>query len=94
MIGLCVSMAFMNKKRWDPYINKEVEKRLAALQQATRQPSETDSFKQLETKLINLMHGDQAAAIRLVQMVKSNYPSQSAKWCYEKAIQDLERDRL
>ncbi len=93
MIGLSISMAFWNKKRFEPYINKEVEKRLAALQQATRQTSETDSFKQLESRLINLMHGDQAAVIRLVQLIKSRHPSQSAKWCYEKAIEDLERDR-
>lgn len=44
-------------------------------------------------KLIRLLHGDRAAATRLIQGLLDSYPDCSESWCYEKALFDLERDR-
>lgn len=44
-------------------------------------------------KLERLLRGDREAADRLVQNLLIAYPDKSERWCYEKAIHDLERDR-
>ncbi len=47
---------------------------------------------ELESRLIYLV-GNKASAYRLVDGLKRSNPNRSEKWCYEKAIRDLERDR-
>lgn len=47
----------------------------------------------LQRKLLRLLHGDQAAAQRLLAHVKLTHPGRSADWAVEKVIYDLERDR-
>jgi 4-hydroxybenzoate polyprenyltransferase len=44
-------------------------------------------------QLLRLLHFDVATAQRLVSDYKHRNPSRSLKWCLEKAIWDLERDR-
>lgn len=44
-------------------------------------------------KLARLMQGDKEAARRLVQHIRVANPDQSEAWCYEKAVEDLMRDR-
>jgi hypothetical protein len=47
----------------------------------------------IESKLLRLLHGDRAAALRLVESIKARNPDKSEQWSWEKAIFDLERDR-
>ncbi|MBD2085787.1 MULTISPECIES: hypothetical protein [unclassified Coleofasciculus] len=47
----------------------------------------------LQNKLLRLLSGDRAAAMRLVERVKQRHPGKSEEWYWEKAIEDLERDR-
>lgn len=65
-------------------------------------PTKQNKFKQrkwfsgvssdLESRLVFLV-GNRASAYRLVDSLKRSNPHRSEKWCYEKAIRDLERDR-
>lgn len=48
---------------------------------------------QLENRLISMLDGDRAAAERLVNQVRQNYPWMPEQWYWDKAIEDLERDR-
>lgn len=48
---------------------------------------------ELESRLIRMLDGDRVAAERLVTHVKQNYPWMPENWYWEKAIEDLERDR-
>ena len=48
---------------------------------------------QLQNKLMRLLSGDRAAAMRLVERAKQRHPGRSDEWYWEKAIEDLERDR-
>lgn len=47
----------------------------------------------LQHKLLRQLHGDRAAANRLLVHTKLKYPDRSMSWCAEKVIYDLERDR-
>ncbi len=47
-----------------------------------------------EQRLLALVGGDYATVMRLVNSIGDRYPDQSEQWCWEKAIYDLERDRL
>jgi hypothetical protein len=47
----------------------------------------------LERKLLTLVGGARAIATRLLVSIRFKNPSKSKKWCYEKAIYDLQRDR-
>lgn len=48
---------------------------------------------QFYPRLVSLLHGDRDAADRLVQNLLDAYPDKSERWCYEKAVFDLTRDR-
>lgn len=47
-----------------------------------------------ESELIRLMNGDRNGAYRLVDALRLRHPDKSEKWLWEKAIFDLERDRV
>jgi hypothetical protein len=47
----------------------------------------------LRHRLLRLLHNDRRAASRLFTQATLKYPNQSADWCVEKVIYDLERDR-
>ena len=44
-------------------------------------------------QIMRRFHGDWETADRLVSQVKKSNPHRSIKWCIEKVIYDLERDR-
>jgi hypothetical protein len=48
--------------------------------------------RELENKLLRLLHGDRQLAIRLLSQVKMKNPGRSTNWYVEKVIYDLERD--
>ncbi|MDG2616984.1 hypothetical protein P7L53_12110 [Thermoleptolyngbya sichuanensis XZ-Cy5] len=45
-------------------------------------------------RLVILLHGDIAAADRLLQAAYQRYPDRPAAWIYDKVIQDLIQDRM
>jgi cytochrome c-type biogenesis protein CcmH/NrfG len=47
----------------------------------------------LERQLLGMVAGDSSLATRLVNSVRDRNPRQSETWCWEKAIDDLVRDR-
>lgn len=53
-----------------------------------------DVQRETETKLVQLCHFDRDMALRLVQTVQTRNPGKSPQWCWEKAIHDIERDRI
>lgn len=48
---------------------------------------------QLKNKLIAKLDGDTAAAERLIEQAKQNYPGMPESWYCERVIDDLERDQ-
>lgn len=44
-------------------------------------------------KLLSLVNSDENIANRLVDSITAKYPDKSTDWCYERAIDDLLRDR-
>ena len=48
----------------------------------------------LHRRLISLLNGDERAALRLFRGVRRRNPGRTPDWCLEKAIHDLERDRI
>ncbi|MBD1882189.1 hypothetical protein [Coleofasciculus sp. FACHB-T130] len=70
------------------------------LQSSAKQSSAKESRHQphqptikRQNKLLRLLSGDRAAAMRLVERLKQRHPAKSEEWYWEKAIEDLERDR-
>ncbi len=49
--------------------------------------------REVEAKLLRLLNGNHATALRLVQQAQLRNPDRSEQWCWEKVISDLERDR-
>ncbi|MEW6499433.1 MAG: ABC transporter permease [Cyanobacteriota bacterium] len=58
-----------------------------------RHPRHHYADSELESRLIRMLDGDHAAAERLVNEVRQNFPWMPENWYWEKAIEDLERDR-
>ncbi|GAX43471.1 hypothetical protein NIES4075_44850 [Tolypothrix sp. NIES-4075] len=51
------------------------------------------SQNRMKNRLVSLLSGDTAAADRLIEQAKQNYPGMPEDWYWERAIADLERDR-
>jgi hypothetical protein len=47
----------------------------------------------LHRRLVELLNGDDRAALRLFRGARRRNPGRSADWCLEKCIHDLMRDR-
>jgi len=56
-------------------------------------PNRCLADSELQNKLIQMLSGDRAAAERLVDRVRTNHPSRTENWYWQRAIDDLERDR-
>lgn len=52
----------------------------------------TESQDYLKNKLISKLAGDVAAAERLIEQAKQNYPEMPENWYCERVLDDLERD--
>ncbi|MBE9038446.1 ABC transporter permease [aff. Roholtiella sp. LEGE 12411] len=57
------------------------------------QVEESASDSYLKNRLIARLSGDTAAAERLVEQAKENYPGMPENWYCERVLDDLERDR-
>jgi len=51
------------------------------------------SQNRMKNRLVSLLSGDSAAADRLIEQAKQNYPGMPEDWYWERTIADLERDR-
>jgi uncharacterized membrane protein required for colicin V production len=51
------------------------------------------SHNRMKSRLVSLLSGDTAAADRLIEQAKQNYPGMPEDWYWERTIADLERDR-
>lgn len=47
----------------------------------------------LEKRILTLLYGDKKVASRLVNSIQKKFPEKDRKWCLEKVISDLEKDR-
>ncbi|HEY9608331.1 hypothetical protein [Allocoleopsis sp.] len=59
-----------------------------------RQPIQNSDDRELQYRLINMLAGDAAAAERLVAKIRQNHPGMPEDWYWQRAIKDVERDRL
>ena len=98
--GMIIWYAFGGGKRqWEKAVEIEVQKRLQQSPQSPQSPQKpsvaqsTQNIKQLEQRLITMLQGNRETALRLVQSVRKQHPNKPAVWCWEKAIEELERDR-
>jgi hypothetical protein len=60
--------------------------------QPTQHPLYAGVSSHTQSKLLSLVNGDHATAERLVRQIQRT-SRESAQWCWEKAVFDLERDR-
>lgn len=56
--------------------------------------SQSSVDRELQHRLINLLAGDDAAAKRLVNRIRQNHPGMPENWYWQRALEDVERDRL
>lgn len=59
-----------------------------------RQPIQHSEDNELQYRLISMLAGDAAAAERLVAKIRQNHPGMPEDWYWQRAIKDVERDRL
>ncbi|HEY9830540.1 MAG TPA: hypothetical protein V6D26_08175, partial [Stenomitos sp.] len=61
----------------------------------TKSPfSHSSVERELQRRLIHRLAGDEAAAERLVNRIRLNHPGMPENWYWQRAIEDVERDRL
>lgn len=53
----------------------------------------TGGSNQLEIQLLAMVNGDRATATRLITSTRRSHPGRAESWYWEKAIEDLIRDR-
>ena len=58
------------------------------------QLSQSSVDSELQRRLIHGLAGDAAAAERLVNRIRQNHPGMPENWYWQRAIEDVERDRL
>lgn len=58
------------------------------------QLSQSSVDSELQRRLIHRLAGDEAAAERLVNRIRHNNPGMSENWYWQRALEDVERDRL
>jgi hypothetical protein len=58
------------------------------------QPHPSPADLELQNRLISMLAGDRAAAERLVSRLKQNHPDMLENWYWQRAIDDVARDRL
>ena len=57
------------------------------------QNNKPQASRNLQIKLLRLLHNDRHTANRLIALAKARNPDKSIDWWVEKVIFDLERDR-
>lgn len=59
-------------------------------------PTYTTNYQrgELESRLLSMLGGQRETAIRLLVSIRTRHPERDEHWCLEKALRDLERDRL
>jgi hypothetical protein len=65
----------------------------AVLEQFRKHRPDQKASAATKSKLVRLVQGDRELAARLVSFARAGNPDKTEKWCWEKAIHDLERDR-
>jgi hypothetical protein len=50
--------------------------------------------RELQRRVIHRLAGDEAAAERLVNRIRQNHPGMPENWYWQRALEDVERDRL
>lgn len=98
-ILIYVLLEFLKKQQSPPLpretshqpIEKSLEEPFVRRRRVLQHRSLPDS--ELQNKLIQMLSGDRAAAERLVDRVRANHPSRTENWYWQRAINDLERDR-
>jgi hypothetical protein len=58
------------------------------------QSSQNSDESELQSQLISMLAGDRAAAERLVNRIKQNHPGRAENWYWQRAIEQVKRDRL
>ena len=58
------------------------------------QGSQIPIASELQRRLINMLAGDRAAAGRLVGRIRENHPGMPENWYWQRAIEEVERDRI
>ncbi|BAZ70444.1 MAG: ABC transporter permease [Pelatocladus maniniholoensis HA4357-MV3] len=77
-----------------PLTNSPTEPLTHSPTEPTLRPSSPrGADNRLKNKLIAMVAGDTAAAERLVEQARQDYPGMPESWYWERAIADLERDR-
>ncbi len=61
--------------------------------QVASQNNKPQASRNLQIKLLRLLHNDRHTANRLIALAKARNPDKSIDWWIEKVIFDLERDR-
>ncbi|AKG21282.1 hypothetical protein IJ00_08185 [Calothrix sp. 336/3] len=77
-------------KQHQPYVNKHHEPTSIPFPTPRQHNAKT---RELFGKLVRLLHGDSAAANRLVDAQRLKTPAKGEEWILEKVIHDLGRDR-
>jgi hypothetical protein len=73
------------KRNHSPLLQRST---ISSLQANERIPDD-----RLKNRLISILGGDTAAANRLVDQAKQDYPGMPENWYWERTIADLERER-
>lgn len=75
------------------WLDQKKPRRSSPRRPVKRRRTASNHRPRLEGRLVELLGGDAQTAYRLVTSVKTSNPQRSDRWCIEKALYDLERDR-
>lgn len=84
--GLCLFLFWV----FDQYSPSQLGKR--AIDQRWKRERHRHQAK-APREVLRLVGGDAEVALRLLRAAQEQYPGKGYKWCVEKVIRDLERDR-
>ncbi len=92
MIEILLAMAILGAIVWWLRRRRPPGRRLAPVRRA-RVPSSAATVPASLMRRLDRLTKDRRVSERLIERVEFNHPGRSKRWCVEKAIYDIQRDR-
>jgi heme/copper-type cytochrome/quinol oxidase subunit 2 len=87
-LGFLILSLFQEMKSQKPSTNNRNPQK-----QFTQPKTTTSVDNYTQSQLISMLQGDRDACQRLITVARRQYPGKSEQWYWERAIEDLIRDR-
>ena len=93
MVNVLIAIALLGAVVWWLRQRRSSGRRLLPARRRARIPSGRATVPDSLMRRLDRLTKDRRVSERLIERVEFNHPGRSRRWCVEKAIYDIQRDR-